>query len=137
MTTFEKPIHKITLEDLQTLVSGQVPEGRQLEYKETLPGSSDADKREFLADVSSFANSSGGDLYFGISEAGGQPRSLIGLDSTDTGNEQLRLESIIRGGLQPRLPRVAFRSIPIDGQKACSVTTDTAELPRASNGHFQ
>ena len=35
-----------------TLVTNGVPETVTLEYKRDLPGSADADKREFLADVS-------------------------------------------------------------------------------------
>jgi len=33
-----------------------------------LPSGSDADKKEFQADVTSFANAAGGDLVFGIEE---------------------------------------------------------------------
>jgi hypothetical protein len=43
-----------------------VAEGRQLDYKEQLPISSDDDKREFLGDVTSFANTAGGDLIYGV-----------------------------------------------------------------------
>ncbi len=46
--------------DIEALVANEVREGRTLDYKENLPGNSDGDKTEFLADVSSFANASGG-----------------------------------------------------------------------------
>ncbi len=54
-------------------------EGKIIEYKEALPGDSDKDKREFLADVSSFANTAGGVLYLGIREDSGVPVELTGL----------------------------------------------------------
>ena len=53
------------LDDLQkshidSLVELKTAERRTLDYKEFLPGPSDEDKREFLYDVSSFANAAGG-----------------------------------------------------------------------------
>lgn len=53
--------------DLLALISNAVSEGRTIDYKRELPGNSDGEKKEFLADVSSFANTSGGDLIFGLS----------------------------------------------------------------------
>jgi hypothetical protein len=58
--TFSLPLHQIDAARLEALRVDGVREGRQLEYKETLPGNSDDDKKEFLADVSSFANAAGG-----------------------------------------------------------------------------
>ncbi|MCK5240903.1 ATP-binding protein [bacterium] len=50
------------------MISNQIQESRTIEYKESLPGNSDQDKREFLADISSFANAAGGDLLYGITK---------------------------------------------------------------------
>jgi hypothetical protein len=44
------------------------------DYKRDIYGNSENDKREFLADVSSFANTIGGDIVIGIDEASGLPR---------------------------------------------------------------
>ncbi len=57
----------ITKEDIEALVTDAVPEDRTIEYKQQLPGGTDEDKREFLADVSSFANAAGGDVLYGNS----------------------------------------------------------------------
>jgi hypothetical protein len=59
--TFNFPLAQIDATHLETLRVDTIREGRQLEYKETLPGNSDEDKREFLSDVTSFANAAGGD----------------------------------------------------------------------------
>ena len=45
-------------------------------YKQKFPTNSDVDRKEFLADISSFANASGGDLVFGITEENGSPKAL-------------------------------------------------------------
>src|SRR5258708_28643064 len=70
-----KSLESIQESDLQALVDNQVTERKTTEYKEALPGNADGDKKEFLADVSSFANASGGDLIYGIKEQSGVPRS--------------------------------------------------------------
>jgi hypothetical protein len=104
--------------DIQALVDNQVPEGRTLEYKETLPGNSDADKKEFLADVSSFANAAGGDIIYGIREARdaegkstGLPEEAVGLENINVDEQVLRLESTIRTGLDPRVPGIRLRGV--------------------------
>ena len=88
-------------EDLQTLVDNSVLECKTIEYKQALPSNSDSDKKEFLADVSSFANASGGDLIFGIiaDKKTGAPKSLEGLSIENIDQEILRLENMIRGGI--------------------------------------
>lgn len=65
----DKPFESIDETDLQALCTGQEREGKTLEFKEMQLGTSDGDKKEFLADVTSFANTSGGHLIFGIKEA--------------------------------------------------------------------
>lgn len=99
-----KEIENIVASDIDSLLSNQVREGRALEYKRDLPGSTDSDKKEFLADVSSFANTVGGDLIFGIEECGGVPSRIPGLSRVDLDAEQQRLDSIILAGIEPRIP---------------------------------
>src|SRR6266487_2529562 len=101
-----KPLDSIEEGDLQELIDNQVPEGKTIEYKEVLPGNSDGDKKEFLADVSSFANAIGGDLIFGVNEDAGLPIELCGLQISEVDAEILRLESIIQTGIAPRLFRM-------------------------------
>jgi Putative DNA-binding domain len=99
----EKCLEDITGDDLASLISGGVAEGRTIEYKRQLPGNSDADKKEFLADASSFANTSGGDLIFGMDESHGLPTQVVGLQSGDLDLEIRRLDSILSSGLDPRI----------------------------------
>ncbi|HET6477973.1 MAG TPA: ATP-binding protein, partial [Dehalococcoidales bacterium] len=115
-----KDIEEITKDDLQALIDNEVSERKAIEYKQALPGNSDKEKKEFLADVSSFANASGGDLIYGITEdkKTGKPKSLDGLDAENIGQEITRLDNIIRTGIQPRLPSVAISPpIPLENSK--------------------
>ena len=108
-----KPFDEIVAADILQLVEGQVRERRTLDYKQELPSNSDADKREFLADVSSFANMSGGDLIFGVREEDGVATAAPGIACINADDEILRLESIVRNGLAPRL--IGFRTKAVEG----------------------
>jgi hypothetical protein len=99
-----KPFDAIVAQDLDDLILNQIAEGRTLEFKRELPGSTDSDKKEFLADVSSFANTVGGDLLFGVEESGGAATALVGLPGADIDAEQRRLDSMILAGIEPRIP---------------------------------
>jgi hypothetical protein len=127
MTTYYVPLNQVDAGRLAALVTNAVREGRQLEYKEQLPSESDEDKRQFLADVTSFANAIGGDLIFGIRESRdassvltGEPDPLIpGLPSLNLGAEQLRLENLMRDGVASRMPPVSFHEIRRGSDPPC------------------
>jgi len=110
-------------EDLQALKDNSVPEGRTIEYKQSLPSNLDSDKKEFLADVSSFANASGGDLIYGIvaDKKTGTPKSVEGLSIENIDQEISRLDNIIRNGIEPRIPSVSIQSIPLKNTKVALI----------------
>ncbi len=98
-----KLLEQIGEDDLNNLVAGGTAERRTLDYKQQLPDPNDAWKRELLADVSSFANTTGGDLVFGMTEVGGVPTGIPGVVIGNVDQEILRIDSIIRSGLSPRI----------------------------------
>jgi hypothetical protein len=108
-----KRLDSVSEADLQELVDNNVREVKTVEYKQALPGNSDSDRREFLYDVSSFANSSGGDLIYGMKEADGVASEVSGLQINNIDNEILRLEGIIRTGIEPRIPGLIVHPVPL------------------------
>jgi hypothetical protein len=126
---FDKPLASITESDLQTLIDGQMAERKDLEYKQSLPKIADKDndkkhgkspddeKREFLADVSSLANTIGGYLIFGIKEQDGFPIELCGIQVENVDAEKLRLESILQEGLSPRIPGIEVGKIALSSKE--------------------
>lgn len=114
MSLGSKPLESIEERDLQSLVGNQVSEGKTIEYKQVLPSNSDSDKKEFLADVSSFANASGGHLIYGIKEKSGVAVDIPGLGNIDPDAEILRLESMMRDAIEPRIPGVSLRAVSLE-----------------------
>src|SRR6185437_11984325 len=107
-------LEAITEAHLQGLIDNEVREGRRIEYKETV-GGGDEEKREFLRDVSSFANAAGGDLLIGVAETDGVATGLPGIAKASVDGEILRLENIIRDGIEPRIPGVATHAVDLAG----------------------
>ena len=106
-----KQFDDITKADIDALLATGVPEGRTIEYKLTLPGNTDQDKKEFLADISSFANAAGGDLLYGVAAQKGIPTAIPGLAIGDADAEIRRLDSMIQAGLDPRIPGVRMKGV--------------------------
>ncbi len=114
-----RPIESLSKQDIDHLVAVQTPENRNCEYKAVLPGNSETEKKEFLADVSSFANAGGGRIYYGIPEKRGEKGEKTGLPDEPTGLSDFnsdgdiqRLEHLLSDGVAPRIPGVHFK--PID-----------------------
>lgn len=111
MTVFNKVFQDINEYDLLQLIENKYPEGKEIDYKLILPSNSDSDKKELLYDVTSFANTSGGYLVFGLNEASGFPTEIAPLQAIDPDAEIRRLESTILSAIQPRIQGLSLRSI--------------------------
>src|ERR1700683_543003 len=117
MSLLAKGVQQITEDDLVSLISLEVPESRIIDYKQDTVGPGEKDRYEFLADVSSFANSSGGEIIFGIAEAKGEPTRISGLTIANPDQEILRLEQILRTGVRPPINGIETRAIPLAAGK--------------------
>jgi hypothetical protein len=116
----QKSISEITEEDLHSLVTEGRREDTQLEFKLSLPGRSDEEKKEFLKDVSAMANSQGGDIIYGIREDRSNPEDagkateLVGI--TDAGEDATKLwmSELLNSSIEERLIGVAIRAIQLN-----------------------
>jgi predicted HTH transcriptional regulator len=111
------PLGDIEEKHLEALIKEKTPERKVIEYKSELPKFDDPDdKKEFLADVSSFANASGGDLIYGINAKDGVPEYLKGLEiDVPAERKVMQLESIIRSNIEPKIPGLSIVEIPVKG----------------------
>jgi hypothetical protein len=109
----------ITADDILRLVTDRIAERKTLEYKAALALANIDEKAQFLSNVSSFANASGGDILFGITDereggnATGVPGEIVGLVLDNAAAECNRIEQLIRDGIQPRLPLLLVKAIEI------------------------
>lgn len=150
----EKEFENISENDLISLIESEVLEGKTLDYKEKFSGTSDSDKKEFLADISSFANSSGGDIIYGIREEKGIPAELVGLEISkeELDKKILWIDDLIRQGIKPRISGIKSRAIELKNGKYaiviripkswrsphCVTLKDSFKFhARSSNGKYQ
>ena len=104
--------------DIDRIVTLEVPEGRHWEYKEALFGDKDDDKKEFLADVTSFANAGGGTILYGIREkrdkegkATGIPEVALGLTNVNFNSLKLRIENILATSIEPKISGIRLQEV--------------------------
>src|ERR1700683_2837268 len=99
---------KWTLEKLQSLIADSVAENRTIEYKLMPPGDSEEGKREYLNDVTSFANALGGTLLYGVRADDGIPTLLVGLPAGDLDKIVQRLDQMLQNSVEPRIQGVEY-----------------------------
>lgn len=112
MALLDIPLDQISETDLKRLIAAGAAELLYVDYKQQTYGNGESDHVEFLADISSFANTAGGDVIIGIAEANGVPQSFTPFTG-DADAEARRLEDIARTGLEPRLRNLRVRAVPI------------------------
>lgn len=102
MALFDRPLESINEGDLISLVENQVRESYQIEYKRAVAFKEKQDKLDFLAAVTSFANTVGGDLLIGVIAESGIPISVPGWEGVDVDREKQRIENLLRDQVEPR-----------------------------------
>lgn len=120
-----KPPGKIEFAEIEQLIEDEVAENRAIDYKREV-GRADDDRREFLADVSSFANTIVGYMVIGINDSEGLPVEIVGL-AGDLDAEIQRLENLIRDGIQPRAAGIEIAPVSSDE----GVRTLVVRVPRS------
>ena len=122
-----KPADGIGLDDIRALISEQVPEGVQIEFKESLPagkGKSDAwltggdgigerARNEILEEVVAFANAFGGALVLGVADDRAKPP--VAADITPLprcADLAARFEQIFGACVDPQLPALEIVPVP-------------------------
>ena len=109
------PIEEITEDHLKSLQLLRVTEGPRLEFKQELKISSSSDKREFCKDVSAIANSQGGYILYGVSEASGVIADIPGIEYNEP--VQQRFFQIVTSGISPRIQAFSEKAVPLRNGK--------------------
>ncbi|MCU4753484.1 ATP-binding protein [Halobacteria archaeon AArc-curdl1] len=109
-------LDEITLEEIQLLIEESTPERQDLEFKRQLDPTNNNHKDKFLAEITSLANTTGGDLLIGVPDPDDvddtENTDLFWITDYEPDDYKLRWESIIRNNTHPRLSTHEIRTIP-------------------------
>lgn len=109
-TVLGATVDQLAASNMEALVSARVSEEFDLDYKSSLYGAGDSEKRDLAGDVAALANSAGGVVIIGIEEdAHARAAAAPGVALSDT--ETRRMSQIIASALTP-MPRVEIYAIP-------------------------
>jgi len=111
-----KPSWEWTEDDLLSMKADQIEESLSLEFKRSEAlGRSDRHKRELSKDISAFANSAGGDIVYGVAEAGKPPSRFgdidEGIDPAIISPEWV--EQVLNSNIQPKIEGSRVHSIEL------------------------
>jgi hypothetical protein len=123
---------EMTEEKLLEFLALGIPENSHLDYKISLSNKSDKEsKREFLKDISGFANASGGHLIIGVQEpTQGLPPSKR-LTGIDNGPETAAaLERLASSSIEPRIPGLRIFPLSIGNGRHCLIVHVPPSLGR-------
>jgi len=103
----------LSVETLQDAVDEGYPEGKELEFKRELKPENSGHKAKLFAEVTSFANSGGGDLVIGIVDEEGSATGLWPIQYDDVDTARDRWVNIIKRNTDPEIPQHLIEIQPI------------------------
>lgn len=109
-----KPLDQITEADLRNLIDSRREEGPQLDFKRDLPKDDHEGRKEFFSDITAFANTSGGDLVYGMLEKDGFASEIVSQTiPMSVDGYVLKLQSSIRDRIEPIVQGAGIQPIPL------------------------
>lgn len=127
-----KPADQINIRDIQALIELEVPEGEQLEFKQTLAAKGsevdpwmagkgeigDRAKNELLHEVVAFSNAHGGVLVLGVQESRTRPPVAVEISPIPRCADLAeRLKLVFRDRVEPQLPQIEVFAVPVNGEE--------------------
>ena len=117
----DKPLDALTEADLINLITNQEAEQQVIDYKKGLFLNAEPTKKEFRADVTSFANASGGHLVIGMEEKNGFPVALPGMEITNPDAFKMQIDEVLQTKIAPRVPGVGVRVLPLANKNSAAI----------------
>lgn len=124
--------HPQTVEALQSIIDRGLTESIHLEFKRSDALTSDRSSKEISKDVSSFANSDGGVIIYGIAEEDHKPTKLDDGIEHDKWSKE-RIEDIIQSNVAPRIEGLRISQIQLSAERSAYVVS----VPRSERGPHQ
>jgi len=112
-----KRIEDLRAADFTDLVQDEVAESLTLEFKREIPGTTAGENVKILRGITALANTSGGDLLYGIEEDDSVAVAIPGLPSSGIGAQIQRIENLLRQGVDPPLMGAQIQPIDIGNDR--------------------
>ena len=125
--------------DLINLIEGKVQESQTLDYKRPAALSN---HNEVAKDISSFANSAGGIIVYGIAEDNNHyPCNLEWLDKRkEKGDPKETLENVIISTINPKINNIVVKAIPSESDSNSIILVvdipESASAPHMANNRY-
>lgn len=120
-----------TQEDIENSIVSRLEESVHIEFKSADSlGPGDGKKREMAKDVSAFANSDGGLIFYGIAEQSHVASSISFVDGNLVSKEWI--ENVLISNIQPRIEGLKIFPVRFDGD--ITKTVFVIKVPRAKSG---
>lgn len=115
---FEKEFDKIDEKELHKLIENEVIEGWYIEYKSQIPekNSGNLNTQKIIKSISSFANTKGGWIFWGIECKVNSPSNICGISLENYSNLQDQLSRIISANINPT-PIFHFKEVALSSGK--------------------
>jgi len=122
------------LQDIKLIVQNNILENKELEYK-ACGALQDEHKDEISKDVSSFANSAGGVIIYGIKEVEEGKTLRLELDEGFDINDRINkewLENVIYSRISPKIDDIFIKPIEVSPEKVIYVVV----IPQSTTAHM-
>ena len=112
-------VQNLDKDSLLAFLSLKMPEGAQIDYKENLSGDGKNDSyKEFLKDITAFANAHGGMLFMGVKEPLDEIAAVNQIVGIEHGDDLAKdLERLAATSTDPRIPGLFFNPVQIEENK--------------------
>ena len=148
ISVLSKPLDQIGIGDLQELIDSEVPEGEQIEFKQSLQTKGDGKpdgwlsgarkigpraKNRILEEAVAFANAYGGALVLGIRESEDEDKPRVAEEITAIprcAELAERLNHVFRDRVEPQIPRIEIFAVQTeaDGGGVVIIRTNRSRM---------
>lgn len=113
--TLPRDLTTATEAHIAAFIEAEASEGTYLDFKRDLPGRDERGRHELVADVSAFANGSGGDILYGMGEDGEGRAAVVVPQVGNPDEEARRIQDMLMNGIEPRVPGVQVHPVLVAG----------------------
>ena len=115
-----KRVESLSEDDILSLVDDKIPESLVLDYKRDFKIENDGDRSELLADITSFHNTEGGIILFGLEDEKDELNQSTGLPKLPTDNKVIienfdkvksQIEETVKNNTDPQLNHLSFSNL--------------------------